>query len=96
MQNNRRIKQMNNKKIYIDDLIREGNDAKALQYLAKELYEKTLIGGTRKRLMDRVADKLKELEKENTNLKYKIDYISEVAIQEKEQYMEALRKCNPS
>ncbi len=57
------------KKIYIDDLIREGNDAKALQYLAKELYKKTLIGGTRKRLMDRVADKLKELEKENDNLK---------------------------
>ena len=57
------------KKIYIDDLIREGNDAKALQYLAKELYEKTLIGGTRKRLMDRVADKLKELEKENDKLK---------------------------
>ena len=29
------------------------------------------------------------------NLKYKLDYISEVFIQEKEQCMKVLKKCNP-
>ena len=52
-----------------DDLIRKGEDIKAIRYLAKELYNSALIGGTRKRLIDRVADKLKELQKENNELK---------------------------
>ena len=54
---------------YIDDYIKEGDDAGALRYLANELYRKEqTIGGTRKRLLDRVADKLEKLAKENERL----------------------------
>lgn len=50
------------KKIYFDDLIRKGEDIKALRYLAKELYNGKMIGGTRKSLLDRVADEYEKLE----------------------------------
>jgi hypothetical protein len=43
----------------------------------------------------RCVEGKEQLEREVTNLKYKLDYISEVAMQEKEQFMKALRKCSP-
>lgn len=78
-------------KIDFDDLIRQGEDIKALRYLAKELYKNNMIGGTRKRLLDRVADEYEKMEeneaysslraieliKENENLKQEIENLKE-------------------
>lgn len=75
-------------KIDFDDLIRQKEDIKALRYLAKELYKNNKIGGTRKRLLDRVAGGFEELEeneayaslraielkKENEKLKQEIEH----------------------
>lgn len=41
-----------------DELIRNGNDLEALEYLSEELYKNGKIGYTRKRLLDRIAEKL--------------------------------------
>lgn len=46
------------KEKYIDDYIKEGDDVGAIRFLSKELYTSFKIGGTRKYLLDRVADKL--------------------------------------
>ena len=56
------------KEKHIDDYIKEGDDVGALRYLAKELYTSFKIGGTRKYLLDRVADRLERLTKENERL----------------------------
>ena len=40
-------------------------------------------------------EEIENLKQEKKNLKYKLDYISEVFIQEKEQCMKVLKKCNP-
>ena len=51
------------KEKYIDDYIMDGDDVGALRYLAKEQYKAMNIGGTRKKLLDRVADKLEKMQK---------------------------------
>ena len=56
------------KEKYIDDYIKDGDDVGALRYLAKEQYKAMNIGGTRKRLIERVADKLEKLERDNKRL----------------------------
>ena len=74
-----------NKEKYIDDYITEGDYAGALRYLANEQYKAMNIGGTRKMLLERVADKL-ERDKDT------IDYFSNVCIaltEEKNKLLEA-------
>lgn len=41
-----------------DELIRNGNDLEALEYLSEELYKGGKIGYTRKKLLDKIAEKL--------------------------------------
>lgn len=49
-------------KVTFDDLIKEKDDVGALRYFAREYYDTGRIGGTRKRLLSRVADKLKRID----------------------------------
>ena len=50
-----------------DELIYEGNDVEALRYFSREYYNSGRMGYTRKSLIDRCADKLEQMEKENDN-----------------------------
>lgn len=79
------------KKIDFDDLIRKGEDIKALRFLAKELYSNNMIGGTRKRFLDKVADDFdKTIDTEAYANKRAIELIKE-----NERLKESLRKCSP-
>lgn len=46
-----------------DDLIRAGEDTKAYKMLIKELYDGGKMGGTRKRLMERILERVEVAEK---------------------------------
>jgi len=59
-------------KIDFDELIRQGEDIKAIRYFAKEYYDNGKMGHTRKLLIERVADELVRLKKENSLLKAEI------------------------
>jgi len=50
-------------KMFFDDLIRQGEDIKAYKWLIKELYDGGKMGGTRKRLMERIVERLEKAEK---------------------------------
>lgn len=50
---------------YFDDLIREGRDTDATRFLAREYYENGKMGYTRRRLLERVADKIDKYEEGN-------------------------------
>jgi hypothetical protein len=56
-----------------DELIRNGNDLEALEYLSEELYNNGKMGYTRKKLLDRTAEKLKEREQYPFVITHRLD-----------------------
>lgn len=59
--------------VNFDDLIRRGEDIKAVRYLAKEYYDNGKMGHTRKLLLERIAQNFEKLKDERDALLEELD-----------------------